>query len=774
MITGDASPLPKEVAALVHHIELNRSGWWDKVVQRLALAAVWLSDEPPSANEIKKTLLQVFKLSLGDDKLLSALNALEKQDLLVAFHAGRYRIPDVQRLVFEKDIEAAEKVEIDARNFFCKLSLELCVGLAAESVWSAFQAELLMPLISEVGANAYHLITGESLRVDRNLVDHFLKEFKAEFHSGLRELVTRFLDPKKVEVRMHVSRMLHARFCVEAGGLPEDVIQKLNVTVGKQAQFRVFVDTNVLFSLLELHENPSNAAARELRDLISQLNSNPKVKLFIVPRTIEEAKTSIASAKHRLSGVPEGRNFTQAALNAGFSGMTENFLSERLRRGGKLTIEDWFDPYLNDFIAITRGKGVDFFNESLDSYAIRQDVIDDILRVQDFEKRLDQSRRKSYQKVAHDMILWHFVSDQRPTYIESPIDSRDWILTVDYRLIGFDEYKQKNAGSKIPLCLHPTSLIQLLQFWVPRTKEFEEAMLGSMRLPFLFQEFDAEAERTSLRILKGLGRFEGRDDISAQTITSVILNEGLRARLQAKKTDDGETEIALIRDALVEEMRERAAAAADKTQQLQEIVTQKEAALAELDARERSKDVEVRRLTTQVIADESRAKAADQRLTVQGTEIAELKANLARMEERKKQRVVRLVYFGQLILVVLVAGIAAWQIDRLFPTFANIVGLIPIKGLAGLIVFITGHLLLEWVAIRNSRMPGIWLFEQIRRLRRWAWTVVIVGFGYGVICNVYANWVQKQIDREPGAMSNSVPGPLTVPAPFPEGKPERK
>ena len=151
------------------------------------------------------------------------------------------------------------------------------------------------------------------------------------------------------------------------------------------------------------------------------------------------------------------------------------------------------------------------------------------------------------------MILWHFVSDQRPNYIESPIDSRDWILTVDYRLIGFDEYKQKHAGSKITLCLHPTSLIQLLQFWVPRTKEFEEAMLGSMRLPFLFQEFDAEAERTSLRILKGLGRFEGRDDISAQTITSVILNEGLRARLLTKKTGDGETEIALIRDALVEE-----------------------------------------------------------------------------------------------------------------------------------------------------------------------------------------------------------------------------
>jgi len=110
----DASILPKEVAALVHHIELNRSGWWDKVVQRLALAAVWWSDHPPSADEIKRTLLQEFKLSLSDDKLRAVLTALEKQDLLVALHEGQYRIPDAQRSMFEQDIAAAEKVELDA------------------------------------------------------------------------------------------------------------------------------------------------------------------------------------------------------------------------------------------------------------------------------------------------------------------------------------------------------------------------------------------------------------------------------------------------------------------------------------------------------------------------------------------------------------------------------------------------------------------------------------------------------------------------------------
>ena len=754
-MTTDATLLPKEVATLVHHIELNRAGWWDKVVQRLALAAVWWSDHPPTADEIKKTLLQEFKLSLSHDKLSAVLSALEKQDLLVALHEGQYRIPDAQRLVFEQDVAAAEKVELDAREFFCKLASELCAGLDPISVWSVFQTEFLTPLIKELGANAYHLITGENLRVDHKLTDHFLRGFRPEFHSGLRKLVTSFLDPKKDEVRAHVSRMLHARFCVEAGGLPESAIQKLNETVSKQAKFRIFVDTNFLFSLLELHENPSNAAARELLELITQLKSNPKVQLFIAPRTIEEAKTSITSAKHRLSGIPAGRNFTQAALSVGVSGMVERFLLERLRRGGKLTVDDWFDPYLTDFVAIARGKGVEFFNESLDSYAMRQDVVDDILYVQEFEKRLDEGRRKSYKKVAHDMILWHFVSDQRPAYIESPIDSRDWILTVDYRLIGFDEYKQKNSGTKIPICLHPTSLIQLLQFWVPRTKEFEEAMLGSMRLPFLFQEFDAEGERTSLRILKGLGRFEGRDDISTQTITSVILNDGLRARLRSKKTEDGEAEITFIRDALVEEMKTRAATEADRAHQLQTTVNEKEAALNTLDARERSKDAEVNRLNKKIAEDEARSKAADERLTAQGAEIEELKAHLKRTEEDKKQRLALFGYLGLLTLVVVVAGVAAWQADRLFPDWAKLIGANPIRGLVAVLVFVVGHLLLECWARRNQRMARLWPLKQIRRFRKWMWALVVVGFVLGVIGNLYANRIQKQIDLGPSAPSSS-------------------
>jgi len=117
-------------------------------------------------------------------------------------------------------------------------------------------------------------------------------------------------------------------------------------------------------------------------------------------------------------------------------------------------------------------------------------------------------------------------------------------------------------------------MVQLLQFWVPRSKDFEEAMLGSMRLPFLFQEFDAEAEQTTLKILRGLGRFNVGDEVSEETITQVVLNDSLRTKLSGEVVDD-QDEAELIRDALVEEMKSQLASEQVKAREAEEKATTK-------------------------------------------------------------------------------------------------------------------------------------------------------------------------------------------------------
>lgn len=369
------------------------------------------------------------------------------------------------------------------------------------------------------------------------------------------------------------------------------------------------------------------------------------------------------------------------------------------------------------------------------------------------------------------MVLRHFVNDKRPAYIESPIDATCWILTVDFRLIGFDEHKQKHSKSKVPLCIHPTSLIQLLQFWVPRTKEFEEAMLGSLRLPFLFQDFDVEGEKTSLKILKGIGRFEGSEGLSQDTITHVMFNDGLRSRLKTEHSE--EAEIALIRDALVEEMRLRAEDEANKAKALEEEVRKRDSDIATLADQKRAVEEEN---THTKKAKEEADESARLALASQSAELGEVKSRLQAMEQAELRRVEKeqedkatrekkaglLAYLGCLFVVIALSSIGAWQATMLFPWYAKILGALPTSGLVAIITFVLGHLVLELSICRRPAISKLWAFRHVKRFSRVLWAIVVLGFFVGVGGNIYANWIQKNLDAEnniPPATESKMPEP---------------
>ena len=740
-IYSSPSTLPEGLTALVHHVELNRSGWWNKATQRLILASVWYADTPPSTEDIKSFLSNKFHVIFNHTKIDTAIIELLNENLLIKIEGEKYRIPDAKKKIFNQEIAEAEKVSADAYVLFSAIVNEKCKDLNPENVWCAFESEFLMPLIKDIGANAYHLIIGKRVNINKDLISIFLSKFDPQYHRFLKELVPTFLDPSKSEVTAYISRLLHARFCVEACGLPATLTNRLNEIFGKKVQFNMFVDTNFLFSILELHENPSNAAAKELKELLSKLKTNPKIKLFIIPNTIDEVKSSINSTMLQLSGIHPSNSFSKAALNNGMSGLVLKFFSERLRLGGNLTAEEWFEPYLKDFITIANSKGISIVNENMDRYSKRPDVINDISDIQSHEEKYRTKKKvKSYGAIAHDMVLWHFVNDKRPTYIESPIDAEDWILTVDFRLIGFDEHKKRHLYNKVPLCIHPTSLIQLLQFWVPRTKEFEEAMLGSMRLPFLFQEFDAEAERTSLRILKCLSRYNERDDIPEQTITNILLNEELRSRLQSDKNGIDSTEIALIRDALLEEANAKADFEAANARALLEKVISQDSVLNDLETQLRKKDEAVEELRTTFFTSEAQYKSNNDKLS---NEVKKLNAIVTATEEEKKRRLVNVKYIICLVCLVISAALAAWLTDHLFSRheIAKIFGIKFLDSVIAVLVLCFLHFVLEIVINKNKIIAQLWLHKQSKKLRkRLLYSVILVVF-ISVFCNLYSNMI---------------------------------
>lgn len=790
----DQQILSKEVVALVHNIELNQAGWWEKTVSRLVMAAVWKNGKAVDRITIKETLSGEFKLEVTNGKLDSILSKLENSGDLVRASGVRYQITESKRRVFDLEILAAEENQKQAQAEFHALIDSLALEIPATEAWAKFESHFLRPLVDEIGANAYGLVAGEAFTTDVKLVEKYLGYYDEKQRPLHRELVTAFLDPKSEVVRQYVSRLLHARFCVDATGLPEDTLQKLSTSIGRSLKFNVFVDTNFLFSLIGVHENPSNEAALELKELLGQLRDNPKVRLLITPETIREATNTIEATRQWLNSIPTTEPFIHAALKAGVSGIGEKFMVERLRQGANLTVNDWFKPYLEDFVTMARGNGIELHNAKLDHYSMRDDVLEDINHVLGVEKKrvelLKDRKEKSYESIKHDMVLWHFVKDKRPAYVESPVDAEDWILTVDYRLIRFDEAKQRRYGQRVPICIHPASMVQLLQFFVPRSKDFEEAMVGTIRLPFLFQEFDAEGQRTSMKILQGMGRFGLSKDATEETVTRVLVNESLRSRLA--RDPSPEEEIEMIKDALVEEMKDRLDAEAGKVNEIRGTLDQKEAELKRVneekdalakrfeeeknlalaaiakeqaEALQKEKDEHaaeraklllekheqqrtIDELKRQADAQQSGQAEKDKKLSAHEDAIARLDAQLQSLATSKARNAAMVQYAIAFLVIVGLSISASFFGASLLPDVVRILDLLPVQLLIGLVVFVTAHLVLELLVRRNAHIQSLWPFQQMKKFRGRLWGVVFLGFIAGVAVNIYSNRVQKNWDQQ--------------------------
>lgn len=631
----DLSP---ELVSLIHYVELNKTGWWDKAAQRLIQAVFWLSSRHLTLDEIRTQLAENFGANLTVEQLRRQVERLLSSQTLIQVTVGLFKLSEQAREEFAINVKKAEDLDINAKNIFVLLAqgTEL-KGIDGEALWEDFNKELLTPLIQEMGAKLYEAVSGgKILGADHARFSDFLCRYANDVQPAVRATVAKFLDPSNSIVRSYVLRQLNTYFLLEAGNLSEKTLNKLSIATEKKLVFNVFCDTNFFFSILGLHENPSNDAAKSLLELIKKIRSRVELKLFVLPITIDETRHWLSWRKQSLRHVILTPKTADLVLDSNLGGIYRRFAEACRGTGYTLTADEFFDPYLNNLVLLLREKGIELWNEDTSKFTVDRKVIDDLLGQQEFqEKRSETVKQKTYEQLEHDLVLWHFVQGKRQPHFESPFEAEYWVATVDYRLLGFDAYRKDKTTSKVPICLHPLTLIQMLQFWVPRSAEFEEAVLGTLRLPALFQPFDLEAEAVSLKIIRTLARFENVEDMSTETLRSILVDNAVRQKMSVE--EDADSQVTLIRDALATENKRIAEALQseqERSKRLHENTTEQserikilEGSLATKHNEVGEKDLAVKTLSATVVEREGQIAEKEKLL-------AEEKAQRAQMENR--------------------------------------------------------------------------------------------------------------------------------------------
>lgn len=425
--------------------------------------------------------------------------------------------------------------------------------LDSSVVWAEFM-KALVSAIEVTGANLYHLLADGNLMREVDWLAAFLSKFEVQHQEGLKQVLAAFFAPGSHACRNQVLRLLSAHFFAEASQLRPETLAVIEGE-RKTRSIKVVLDTNFIFSVLGLHDNPGDDAALSLIEISQKSGRNLNLQFYVLPSTLDEAKRVLLNQMHMVERIRTTTAMARVAVTQPLPSIAKKFFDAATRSPG-LTSSVFFQPYIDDLRTILRDKGIAVLEAHQTIYHQRQDVVDDVLDEQRREAvELPEQRRKSYETLLHDAVLWHAVKDRRPTDTDSPFEVEYWAVSIDWRLISFDRRKRAANASKLPVVLHPSNLVQLVQFWVPRSKELDEGLVDSLRLPLFFQSFDPEDEKATVRVLEAISRFENVGDLPEKTLKVVLANQALRGRLRDADASNDEV-FELVREQILREHRD--------------------------------------------------------------------------------------------------------------------------------------------------------------------------------------------------------------------------
>lgn len=362
----------------------------------------------------------------------------------------------------------------------------------------------------------------------------------------MRAVIDGLLQSNQLVVKNYLLNYIHGYFNIESLGLSEKTLESLKPEAGKTYNLKLILDTNFLFSILKLHDNPANELVHSIADINKKLNGQISITYCVHPRTIKEFQHSFDYEIKKLLKIKFSIPIAKAIVtSSSVSGFTKQFAKQYLKTNGTLKVNDYIDPYINSLTTIFKNFEISLYNASEDSVIKSDCYLNDLSQLNQRNEAYPENQRRGMSSIEHDLLLWHITNNARVTVCDTFLEAKIWIATIDHRFVSFD----KSKGTKVPVCLEPSVILDLLQIWLPRDEILSEQLLNIIRIPLYSNEFIKDAEDATAKIISLISRFSSADGLSEETIHKLLLNKALREKIVRAQSE--EEEIKLIQDNLL-------------------------------------------------------------------------------------------------------------------------------------------------------------------------------------------------------------------------------
>lgn len=536
---------------LCHHLSLTRNGKVQGAVDSLVLTVLAIDPEAGhgDANEVARALSSYFSVELPVGEVRKALEThLRAGRLQPSLSGAGLTLSATARADVEGRVAEAELLEDTVRREWALEVAASYPGLNEDALWRSLSS-YLASVFRRNGALAVELLRpgsdGSSNASNGlpQLLRTALKRNGLDKTPDAASAVTLFFRTSTPARTRYVSQLLDGTFTFFALSVSDATAEFLR---GQMPSTRLFLDTNVVLGILELHENPLQEATFELLAFIKQ--HKLPYRLYYHERTLKELLELVDSASRRLLAQPQFSPDLSRAVNQWADRTT--LFSGIERRYHLLNAVQPLDPkvFLSKFQhmeELLADRGVRLYRESSPDL----DVLTKGEYVAEFEHFLNKrGKKRPYLALDHDVVLWMSMQRQRQR-ASNALRTGALLLTNDYSLFDFDaKFLRSKDSSRVATAVLPQQLIQVLRPLVGTTADFDKRFVEVFAAPE-FRTAQSDYEETASMVVSYLATYQ---NVSTETAVRVLSDEVLLAELRPGDQTDSQfralIESAVFRD----------------------------------------------------------------------------------------------------------------------------------------------------------------------------------------------------------------------------------
>ena len=491
----------------------------------------------------------LFGIALNRADIALSVERLLKSGILEEISGGHLNLDAHARDIAEKRIQDARSLEEGVKNNWLEQICQLSPNLDHDLLWEALRV-YLASAFRRHGIQAVAFIDpstsipseyGESLS---SMLEKSVLVFPADERVDAAEAISLFLSSVGSDRNrsQYIALLADSAFNYFSLTIAPEVSEHLRE---KLSPLILFLDTNFLFGILNLHANPQVDVSDELLDAVKKFKLPFKLRYH--EATIREMENTLFFFSKELRRSRWQQKLSRAALSSGqLSGIELRY--HELNAKSKIEPSDFFAPY-DHWDVLLRERGIDVYKATSSEAALLERAnleaeYNEFLHALEIEKPVDA--------VQHDMAMLQTVQHLR-TNAKSTLAAGALIVTCDYRLYTYKFRKSRSEGRRSCVIL-PNLFWQILRPFVTDDKDFDKAFAETFALP----EFTLSRGGGSKAASKMLSILNGYKDFPEATAMKMLSNDVLLNNLNAAQDDKAflsiiESEIVSNNEMLLEE-----------------------------------------------------------------------------------------------------------------------------------------------------------------------------------------------------------------------------